>query len=106
MESPWNYIMNKIMKYIITEEQLRLLEFNSSIRRRLHIAKEYMSELDSKDVCNNWNRSEVDEYVTQALSDMTVQCIPDFEEYDEVYDYLANMYESELEEFFYNSLCE
>jgi hypothetical protein len=94
------------MKYIITEEQLRLLEFNASVRRRLHIAKEYMSELDPKDVCNNWNRSGVDEYVTQSLSDMTVQCITDLEDYDEVYDYLANKYESELEEFFYNSLCE
>jgi hypothetical protein len=94
------------MKYIITEEQLRLLELNASIRRRLHLAKEYINNLNPRDVCNEWTKDEMHDYVINTLSDMVVKCITDLEDYDEVYDYLSKKYGSYLEEFFYNSLCE
>jgi len=92
------------MKYIITEEQFRLLELNNSIRRRLHKGEEVINSLDPKDVRVYWKESEVFDYVRNLLDYMTLESIRDDDDYDKVYEYFSNKYEKYIMDFFYDSL--
>ena len=92
------------MKYIITEEQFRLLELNNSIRRRLHKGEEVINSLDPKDVRVYWKESEVFDYVRDMLNYATLESIRDDDDYDVVYEYFSNKYEKYIMEFFYDSL--
>jgi hypothetical protein len=95
------------MKIIITERQEKLIEMDISIKRRLLPGIEYIKNLNPKDVCDNWEYGEVDDYVDEVLSDATLSCIEyDFNIYDKVYNYFSNEYSKYVTQFFYNSLCD
>jgi hypothetical protein len=95
------------MKIIISERQLRLVEMDISIMRRVSPGIEYINNLEPNDVCENWEYGEVDNYVNGVLSDATLNCIDDdFNIYDKVYNYLSNEYRKHITRFFYDSLCD
>ena len=94
------------MKFVITERQLKLLEMDSTIRRRIHIADDFISNLNPEDVCLNWKSSEVNNYVNTTLSDAVHLVLTDNDLYDEVYDYLSNKYRKHIRDFFFESLCD
>ena len=92
------------MKIIITESQKILLEMSPSIRRRLHMADDFIKSLSPSDVRTYWGGSEEVDYVNQILSDAVWNVIDDDKYYDEVYNYLSNKYGKHIREFFYDSL--
>lgn len=83
-------------------------------RRLIHIAEEYMDQLNPNDVCNYWSSDEADDYVKEIMSEM-VRFITDayldvssedwMEIYGNIYELLNNLgYRKEVINFFYHSL--
>lgn len=83
-------------------------------RRVLHIADNYIKDLNPNDVCNYWKSDEVDNYVNESMSEMVRFMVDEYthvnadnyhETYDGIYEILESInYSNEIRDFFYNSL--
>ena len=90
-------------------------EFNPiKARRMIHIADEYISNLTPDDICGYWTEVEADDYMDEAMSEITREMIYEFPEvdseeygnyYDEIYNILLEFkYNERIRKFFLESL--
>jgi hypothetical protein len=84
----------------------------SRAQRRLSFIDEYMDKLDRNQVCDYWNKDEVDYYVDSSMINVVEQICDQIGShvlYDEIYDYLADKgYKTRFINFFvdtYDNYC-
>jgi hypothetical protein len=90
-------------------------EFNPiRARRTIHIADEYFNKLNPKDICNYWDRDEVDNYIAEVMADIIREMIYELgdmsnEEFSDYYHKLYIIllefkYRQKIKDFFLESL--
>jgi hypothetical protein len=91
-------------------DEIKMLR--SRAQRRLSFIDEYMDKLDRNQVCDYWNKDEVDYYVDSSMINVVEQICDQIGShvlYDEIYDYLADKgYKTRFINFFvdtYDNYC-